>query len=83
MGHLHVGKTSLALDWHTHTDIKYLDEIENGQQSSGKCDIIKSFCELHPQKKLLYNFITISNFSLNILNRSKLYRFLTGTIGLY
>lgn len=46
MGHWHVGKTSLALDG-THTDIQYLAEIGNGQQSSGKCDNVKAFCELY------------------------------------
>lgn len=51
MGHLHVGKTNLALDG-THTDIMYLAEIEKGQQSSGKCEKVKPFCELYKKKAI-------------------------------
>lgn len=42
----HGGKTKLVLD-----DLKYLAEIEKGQQSSGKCDNVKLFRELYPPQK--------------------------------
>lgn len=59
----HGGKTKLVLD-----DLKYLAEIEKGQQSSGKCDNVKLFRELYPpQKNLLYNFIAISIFQFEYI----------------
>lgn len=68
--------------WHTYSHIKYLADIENGQQSSGKCDNVKSFCETY-QKICDIISLQFPFFRWNILNRSKLYRFVTGTIGLF